>query len=97
MFTRIVKMKFKKENVTDFVTHFDSVKEEVRNQPGCHQVVLYQDKRDPSTFFTYSLWEEEKDLDRYRNSDFFKEVWIQTKELFDAKPEAWSVDERIRL
>jgi quinol monooxygenase YgiN len=90
-------MKFKKEKVTDFITHFDSVKEKVRHQPGCHQVILLQDKKDHTVFFTYSLWENQSDLNLYRNSDFFKEVWVQTKQLFDGKPEAWSVDELIKL
>ena len=97
MFTRIVKMTFKPENTEKFIAHFDSVKEQVRNQPGCHQVLLFQDKNDKNIFFTYSLWENESDLDRYRHSDFFKEVWIETKSLFDAKPEAWSLDELIRM
>ena len=97
MFTRIVKMKFKEENVQDFVTHFNSVKEKVRNQPGCKKVVLFQDKKDSSIFFTYSIWEEESDLERYRKSDFFAGVWKETKQLFDAKPEAWSIAELISL
>lgn len=97
MFTRIVKMHFKPESINAFKENFEKVKNEVRNQPGCRSVSLYQDKNNPTLFFTYSLWEAEADLDTYRNSDFFKGVWKFTKQLFDKKPQAWSVDELISI
>lgn len=97
MFTRIVKMKFKADKVTHFINHFNTVKERVRNQEGCQSVLLLQDKNDATLFFTYSVWNDASDLESYRKSDFFKGVWQDTKQLFDAKPEAWSVDELIRL
>lgn len=93
MFTRIVKMRFKEENVPVFKAHFESVRERVQNQPGCSLVILYQDKKESNLFFTYSIWDKESDLETYRNSDFFKEVWQETKQLFDGKPEAWSITE----
>jgi len=48
-------------------------------------------------FFTYSYWDSEKDLNNYRDSQLFKEVWSNTKILFNLKPEAWSVDKISRL
>ena len=96
MFTRIVKMTFKPEKITVFEQQFQSIKEKIRNQPGCHSVVLFQDKSDSNIFFTYSIWSETSDLERYRNSEFFKNTWQKTKLLFDGKPEAWSLDEIIR-
>ena len=97
MFTRIVKMYFKSKNIVEFVQHFDSIKEKIRNQPGCRSVILYQDKSDPNIFFTYSIWENESDLETYRKSEFFKGVWQQAKQFFEKKPEAWSVDEIVSL
>lgn len=97
MFTRIVKMTFKQEHLTEFIQQFDSIKEKIRNQQGCHSVVLFQDKVDERVFFTYSIWSVESDLERYRNSDFFKEVWQHTKQFFAAKPEAWSLNEIIKV
>lgn len=93
MFTRIVKMRFKPENIAVFEKHFDSIKEKVRNQPGCRLVILYQDKEETNVFFTYSIWEDESDLEKYRKSHFFSEVWQATKQLFEGKPEAWSMNE----
>ncbi len=97
MFTRIVKMKFKEDKVESFISHFNSIKEKVRNQEGCYSVILFQDEQDQSTFFTQSVWDKESDLDRYRNSEFFKGVWVETKKLFNGKPEAWSVNELAKL
>jgi quinol monooxygenase YgiN len=97
MFTRIVKMEFQPEKINDFVNNFNKEKEYVRKQPGCHSLVLYRDKVKTNVFFTYSTWESESDLENYRNSEFFKGVWSFTKQLFNAKPMAWSVDEVTRL
>lgn len=97
MFTRIVKMTFKTAHIAEFVQQFDSIKEKILNQKGCHSVVLFQDKTDKRVFFTYSIWSAESDLERYRNSVFFKEVWQHTKQFFAAKPEAWSLNEIIKI
>jgi len=92
MLTRIVKMQFKPEKVAEFLSHFDSVKDRVRNQPGCTEMFLYKDNAQSNVYFTISTWELEIDLERYRKSEFFKEVWFFTKELFEVKAEAWSIE-----
>ena len=53
---------------------------------------LYQDKNNPDIFFTYSRWEDETDLENYRTSDFFKNVWTTTKPMFRSKTQVWNVD-----
>jgi len=58
---------------------------------------LYQDKNNPSILFTYSYWETEADLENYRKSKLFDEVWTFTKKLFNDKPEAWSLDKLVTL
>ena len=92
MFTRIVKMEFKAENVPTFLTNFAKVKEKIINFEGCVFLELYRDKSDETIFFTYSRWRDVDDLENYRKSALFKEVWSQTKPLFSKKAEAWSVD-----
>ncbi len=92
MITRVVKMSFKEEKVMDFLEHFESVKDKVRNQPGCMEVILLQDKNQSNVFFTLSKWEHESDLEHYRISEFFKEVWFFTKALFNEKAEAWTLE-----
>lgn len=92
MFTRIVKMVFEKENIPIFLENFEMVNQKIRDFPGCTFLELYQDKTDEAIFFTYSRWNEESDLENYRNSELFKKVWSQTKPLFKEKAAAWSVD-----
>ncbi len=92
MFTRIVKMKFEKENVPAFLSNFEEVKLKIRSFPGCLFLELYKDKNDETIFFTYSRWNDVTDLENYRNSELFKGVWSVTKPMFREKAEAWSVD-----
>ena len=97
MFTRIVKMEFKKKKAAVFLANFEEVKEKIRNFPGCTFLELYRDKNDETIFFTYSRWNNETDLEKYRTSKLFKEVWSVTKPMFSAKAEAWSVDTVVSL
>lgn len=90
-------MSFHKENIPLFLENFELVKEKIRNTTGNRLLELYQDKNNPETFFTYSFWDTEKDLENYRNSELFNEVWQYTKKLFNDKPEAWSVDKLVSL
>jgi len=96
-FVRIVKMEFKEEKIEEFLTNFNSVKEKIRNTKGCRLLELYRGKTNSKIFFTYSYWEKEEDLENYKNSELFKTVWAKTKILFNAKPEAWSVDKLYKL
>lgn len=97
MFVRIVKMSFHEDKIPAFLENFHSVKAQIRNYPGNNFLELYQDKNNPCIFFTYSIWNEESDLENYRHSDLFKEVWTFTKALFNDKPQAWSVDKLVTL
>ena len=92
MFVRIVKLSFHEENIPAFLENFELNKQKIRNASGNRFLELYQDKNNKCIFFTYSYWETEADLENYRNSELFKEVWSLTKKLFNDKPEAWSVD-----
>lgn len=97
MFVRIVKMSFHEENIPSFLENFHLMKDKIRNAAGNRFLELYQDKNDRCTFFTYSYWETEQDLENYRTSELFYDVWAFTKKLFSAKPEAWSVDKVVSL
>ncbi len=97
MFTRIVKMEFAPEHITEFLHSFDEIKEKIRAFDGCLFLELYRDKQQTEVFFTYSRWKDEAALEAYRSSDLFKEVWGRTKPLFQKKAEAWSVDTLYQL
>lgn len=92
MLIRIVKLSFHQEHIPTFKAVFEKSKEKIRNFDGCRLLELYNDKEHKNIFFTYSYWDSEEDLNKYRNSDYFKKVWSSTKTLFNDKPEAWSVN-----
>ena len=97
MLTRIVKMSFEADNINEFLSNFEANKTKIRHFKGCCFLELYRDQNNTNIFFTYSYWNSEDDLNNYRNSDLFKGVWAKTKPLFNAKPEAWSVDKLVSL
>ena len=92
MIVRIVKLRFRENEIPSFLDSFDRVKKDIRTFPGCTHLELYRDITETDTFFTYSHWNSPSDLENYRNSLLFKGIWAQTKVKFSARPEAWSVD-----
>ncbi len=97
MLIRIVKMRFETDRIEEFLHNFDRIKERIRNYPGCRLLELYRDREDPRVFFTYSYWNSEQDLQSYRDSDLFRDVWKETRTMFSDRPEAWSVDKIVSL
>ena len=84
-------MTFKENEVSNFLKVFESVKSKIRHFEGCQHLELWQEKTNPHILFTYSWWADDVCLENYRQSDLFATTWAQTKILFAAKPEAWSV------
>ncbi|MBL3658521.1 putative quinol monooxygenase [Fulvivirga sediminis] len=90
MLIRIVRMTFKPEAVDTFLSVFNEHKDQIRSFPGCSHLELQQDYHQPHVFATYSYWEDDSALDKYRHSDLFKGVWAKTKIHFSDKPIAFS-------
>jgi len=97
MLVRIVKLSLQEDKVDAFLANFEQQKQHIRNFKGCQFLELYQQKDAQNVFFTYSYWVDEAALNHYRNSDLFKGIWSITKPMFNAKPEAWSVDKLVSL
>lgn len=91
MLIRIVRMTFQEEKVADFLEIFRNSKEKIRAFEGCQHVELLQDLHQPNVYSTYSHWQTEEHLNRYRSSELFGQVWPATKALFSDKPQAWSL------
>lgn len=86
-------MSFAPENIETFKAVFETNRHHIKGFEGCSHVELLQDENTKHIFFTYSLWESEVHLNAYRHSALFERVWGETKVLFNAKPEAWTVKE----
>jgi len=93
MIKRIVRMSFQPEKVDEFKGIFSKNWKLIAGFEGCSHVELLQDQSHFNVFFTYSIWENEEFLNKYRDSELFNKVWSSTKVLFNDKPQAWTVNE----
>lgn len=93
MLVRLVKMTFQADKADAFKAFFEEQKDKIRHFEGCLYLELWQDTIHTNIFFTYSLWSNEAALAHYRHSAFFTQTWQQTKQMFAAKAEAWSVNQ----
>jgi quinol monooxygenase YgiN len=91
MITRIVKLEFEPEKIQEFLDFFELVKHKVNSFPGCKGMQLMRDKSNGCIVFTYSIWESEADLENYRTSETFSNIWPKIKVWFADKPEAWTL------
>lgn len=90
MLIRIVRMTFAEDTVEAFLAHFDEVAPQIRQFPGCHHLALWRDADTPTVCTTYSHWDDAEALDRYRDSELFRDAWATVKPLFADRPEAHS-------
>ncbi len=94
MIIRIVKLTFKREFTEDFKKFSLNIKDDILKHEGCLHLEILRDTNNPNIFFTYSHWESEVFLDKYRKTDFFVNVWSSAKKWFADKPQAWSVEKQ---
>ncbi len=97
MIVRLVKMTFQQEEVEHFQKLFEGWRHRIITFPGCLELDLLHDIREPAVFFTRSVWESPDDLEAYRRSEVFAEVWPVVKSLFAARAEAWSLHAEHRM
>jgi len=92
MIVRIVKMHFKGGHVETFLEIFHQHKNAIRGVKGCTHLELLRDVQNPLSYTTLSYWENERDLDVYRNSALFRDVWARVKVLFSGPTLALSLE-----
>jgi quinol monooxygenase YgiN len=92
MITRIVKLTFQPEKVTDFLKVFEATKSKIAAFEGCESLQLMKAEGSDNVFFTVSVWQAASYLEDYRKSAFFTDLWNNTKIHFAAQPEAWSLE-----
>lgn len=89
-FVRLVQLTFHPERIEEFLALFDNVAPQIRSFDGCEHLELLQNSTFPNVFSTYSYWDSEASLGKYRKSDLFITTWAKTKKLFAAPPKAVS-------
>ena len=93
MIVRIVRMEFLPEKVSEFLELFQSTREQIRNFPGVEKLEFYRDASAGNVYYTLSHWRSTGDLEKYRKSELFGNVWGKTRVLFSEKAQAFSLVE----
>jgi quinol monooxygenase YgiN len=91
MIVRIVRMHFHPENIPAFLQVFEESKHHIRQFTGNQHLALHRDLSDPNVYYTYSHWQGPENLEQYRKSQLFGQVWPATKALFAAPAQAFSL------
>ena len=97
MIIPIVRMHFKDESVETFLEIFQKHKNAIRKAKGCMHLELLKDVNHPNVYTTLSHWKRASDLEAYRNSELFKEVWGKVKPLFTTHAQAFSLEKFIEV
>ncbi len=92
MIERIVRLKFKIDKRKEFLDLFENHLKSMENFKECQKLELLQDKHDPGLFFTHSQWSSLEGLEKYRSSQYFRDIWGSIKPWFEEKPHAWSLE-----
>lgn len=91
MITRLVKLSLQVDKASQFEALFYQTQTLIEEFEGCHKTNLFKVSGSTSQYFTISYWNTEQDLENYRNSQLFRNVWSQVKPLFSEKAEAWTL------
>ncbi len=97
MILRIVRMHFTQAGVEEFLDIFHKHKTAIRNFPGCTHLELLRDPDDPDSFTTLSYWDNIQQLNSYRASPLFEEVWGQVKSLFAERSQAFTLEKFVEV
>jgi len=90
-------MYFTETGAPQFLPIFETHKNQIRNFKGCSHLELLKDKNNRLCYTTLSYWNSEEDLEAYRNSPLFKNVWRSVKPLFGDKSQAFSLEKFIEV
>ena len=92
MIIRLVRMQFQEQHVKEFLDIFVRHKHAIRDFAGCTHLELVKDINLKDCYWTLSTWESVGNLEAYRQSELFKQVWQKVKPMFREKAAAFSVE-----
>ncbi len=88
MIVRIVSLKCKPEDVDAFRLLLRQFMPRVLSAPGCLSLRIVGDVDKPTSFYTISAWRSVEDLDAYRNSPLFGDIWPRVRGML--RERAWA-------
>jgi quinol monooxygenase YgiN len=84
-------MQFTPDSKATFIDIFYKKQPFIEGFEGCHSVDLMEDEADDMVLYTFSKWDENESLQKYRNSEMFIKTWKQVKPLFASKAQTFSL------
>lgn len=90
MLVRIVQLYLIPEQTENFLKLYASHQSRISEMKGCLSLELLVVSEHQGHVATLSRWQEAQDLENYRNSEFFKNLWSQVKPLFAQSAKAVS-------
>lgn len=91
MITRVVQLEIKEQHVEEFKLLFAENCLKIKASQGCLSLKLLNNLTEKNVFYTLSTWDSENDLNNYRKSELFGQIWPRTKTLLHKKPWAQSL------
>ena len=92
MITRLVKLSLHPGKAAEFEALFYQSQPLIENFEGCQKTNLFKVAGTEAQYFTISYWSSEQELENYRRSELFKNVWSKVKPLFSEKAAAWTLN-----
>ncbi len=92
MIQRVVKLFMYPDHQDAFLDIYKKHISYMANLPEVISLELFEVKNEPGKFMTISTWTSEEGLEKYRKSQYFKDIWAKIKPWFSDKPEAWTLD-----
>ncbi len=85
-------MTLKEAHVDSFKKRIPIISIEVRRVSGCMHNDIFRDKNKDNVFYSYTIWNSEEDIEKYLNSQYYKEIWNDLWDYFKIEPQAWKID-----
>jgi len=76
---------------------FQKHKSAIRKVKGCTHLELLKDANHPNVYTTLSHWKKASDLEAYRHSELFENVWGRVKPLFSSNAQAFSLEKVLEV
>jgi hypothetical protein len=92
MILRVVKMVVDQNKIDIFNNFMSNLSTEKEGMDGCVHHDFFSNKQFRNVFYSYTIWESEKYLNKYRKSMLFKEVTTTLRSLCLSEPAAWTVE-----
>lgn len=93
MILRLVGLPVHPDRVEELERAFAGARPRIAALPGCHRVTLLRTGDDDKPdFLTLSVWTGREDLEDYRRSELFKDIWPAIRQTLREKPWAKTYD-----